>query len=159
MSLPIPPPPATSAVVKQRGLISEEWYRWQETEIRQRLEKAPAVQADPARLLNQNASLPLTTVYTTVVQGRYRISAYVRVTTPDGAASSIALTVRWTDGGVAQTKILIPALVGDTTATSDGESLPIEADAGSQIRYSTTYSSTTPAKMKYTASVVVEQLP
>ena len=91
--------------------------------------------------------------------GRYRVSWYLRVTTAASSSSSVAVTVSWTDGGVA-CSFTGASVTGNTTATTQPDtSLFLQVDEGTAITYTTAYSSTGATSMAYQLSIMVEVLP
>lgn len=90
--------------------------------------------------------------------GQYRASWYLQIITPDGAGSSAQVTIGWTSAGQALTASGA-AVTGDTVTTFQSLGTGIlDVDAGSPITWSVTYSSTTPAKMKYKLVLVLENV-
>lgn len=87
--------------------------------------------------------------------GRYRVSTYARIVTPDGVSSSLTVSIRWTEGGVALV-VSGAAMVGDSITTVQSETYLLTIDAVSAISYSTVYASNTPNQMKYRLSILVE---
>lgn len=158
MQLLIPAPPENAKVVVANvWTISRDWFIWLSQELVSRVQKCSQVIKVPSALTGQSAAIGTTTLLTVATATIYRASGYLAITTADGVSSSVALTFRWTDGGVAKTKTFT-ALTGDTTATADGFTHFIHADAGTAVSYSTSYASNTPAKMRYRLDLALEQL-
>jgi hypothetical protein len=111
----------------------------------------------------QTANIGSTTLIASVpTSGRYRVSAYVIVTTPDGASSSLpAVHVAWTDADNTngQTVQLFATNTGNSVTTWSSGDIFLSADATTSISFSTSgYASGTPATMQYAIHVVVEAL-
>ena len=124
-------------------------------------------------LVGQDAAISATDLYTPLATGMFRISVYAKVTTPDGASSSLGgsagLTIGYTDGtdSVPQTTVAqlatqagAAAIVnaGNTTATKLLGSVVIFAKTGVPITYAFDYASGTPAAMAYEIHLKVEAL-
>lgn len=109
-------------------------------------------------LSTQSASLAAATVVPVPATGLYRVTYYARITRAATASSSLTVTVRWTDGGVA---LSLPgaALTGNTTATFQTVTFLLQADQGTNITVETAYSSTGATTMQYTLSARVEAVP
>jgi len=97
-----------------------------------------------------------------VVAGRYRVSAYIIVTTPDGGGStlpSIVLTWNDADNGAAQSVAITPTNTGDSTTTFEDGDQFVSIDVSAPLSFSTTgYASTTPATMQFAIHITVEKL-
>lgn len=109
-------------------------------------------------LTTQSASLAATTLLPVPATGLYRVTYYARITRAATTSSSLTVTVRWTDGGVAMAQAF-PAITGNTTATYQAESLLVQADQGTAITVETTYSSTGATTMQYALSARLEAIP
>jgi hypothetical protein len=124
-------------------------------------------------LTGQTAAITTTTLYTPTATGMFRVSVYAKVTTPDGASSSLGgttgLTIGYTDGtdSVAQTTVAQLAKetgatgivnAGNTTATKLLGSVMILAKTGVAITYAFDYTSGTPATMAYELHLKLEAL-
>ena len=113
----------------------------------------------PLTLTNQGAAIGLTTLTLPNLQnGRYRIGWFIQVTTPDGAGSAVQLTIGFTSNTQALTRTFAN-INGDTLTTFDTDALAlVQIDQNTAITYQTTYSSTTPGKMKYLLQIAVESV-
>jgi hypothetical protein len=124
-------------------------------------------------LIGQTAAITTTNLYTPTATGMFRISVYAKVTTPDGASSSLGgsagLTIGYTDGddSVAQTTVAQLAKetgaagivnAGNTTATKLLGTVIIFAKTGVAITYAFDYTSGTPAAMAYELHLKLEAL-
>lgn len=153
----LPPIPTDSDVIEGKpGTLSTDYYTWF-YDLWVRILNIAFQPVPPVARVGLTVSIAPTGLAVPAGAGTFRISAYVRVTTPAGVASSIAVTLQWLDNGVAQTKTLIAALAGNTTATYGENIATIQADAGS-ISYSTTYASNPASAMVYKLFVTAEQL-
>src|SRR3990167_7657273 len=97
------------------GLISLEFDNWLR-ELTTRLNHTAEILA-AVTLTGQGASIAATSLPLGITSaGLYRITAYVRITTPGTVSSSLTVTITTTDGGgtVNQSSV---ALTGNTTAT------------------------------------------
>ena len=109
-------------------------------------------------LAGQNSALGGTPLLPTIANtGTYRLSYYMRVTTPAGVSSSLQITLAWTDGGVAQS-FTGAALTSNTTLSFQTGTLLINADAATPISYSTAYASNAANVMRYSLTVTLEQI-
>jgi hypothetical protein len=105
-------------------------------------------------LTAQVAAIAATTLYTPTLTGMFRISAYLKVTTPDATSSTLGpVTITYTDGSdlVAQSNVMLMANEagaavtsnsGNTTAAKLIGSMVIYAIAVTPIQYAVAYTST-----------------
>lgn len=156
MSLPLDPIPQTDPLIDQSDRMNSRWYRWLEAFVARALVGTSRITS--LHRPNLSSSAPATTIFTPTQAGIiFRVSWRARVTTPAGVASSIAVTINWTEGGVACSKAFA-AQTGNTTATVDGDSIPIRPDSGIAVQYSTTYASNPASVMQYDLDLVVEDM-
>lgn len=87
--------------------------------------------------------------------GLYLLSIWSRVEVPDGALSSVQVTVTYTSGGVIQT-FVGTNVNGNTTTSKSQQIVPLWIDAGTSITYQTAYSSGTPNAMQYALSIALQ---
>lgn len=106
-------------------------------------------------LTAQNGSIAATDFSGGITTGLYRVSYYVRITTPGSVSSSLTVTVGWADHGTSLT-LSGTAMTGNTTATLQQYIGMIYADAGSPITYATTYASTGGTAMQYELYLALE---
>lgn len=94
--------------------------------------------------------------------GMYRISAYIVVTTVDGASSTLpSIVITWTDSdnGTPETLTLTATSAGNTLTTYKEAVAVVNAGVSAAIQYSTTgYASGTPATMQYAVHIRVEAI-
>lgn len=162
----IAPPPIYTDIIQLdeqgrplggRYLFSRDVLVW----IQQSL--IPPIQASgtlltPVSLTNQSATIAVTPIpLPALASGVYRITTYARITTADGAGSSLAVTIGWTESTVSLSKPFA-AMTGDTTTTVDSQTFTMVIDQASPITYAAAYSSTTPAKMRFRLTVKIEAL-
>ncbi len=165
MAITIAPPPIQDSVIelgdskerKNPFFMAKAWIIW----ILQSL--IPRVQATTQllktlSLVGQHASIAVTAIPMAVLTtGNYRVTWYMRVTTPAGVASDVTPTFGWTDGGIAQS-MTGGILNGNTTASTDGGDILIAVDGATAITYSTVYNSNPAAAMQYKLTIQVEQV-
>lgn len=136
--------------------MSRVWQVWLKTLV-DAVESA-SVTVGSASLSAQSAAISTTDALPdTGASGLFRVSWFLRVTTPATTSSSVAVTVGWTSGSVALTSSGA-ALTGNTTSTYESGSVTVQADASTAITYATTYSSTGATAMEYALSVSVERI-
>ena len=122
-----------------------------------------ALTAEAIDLLAQTANIGVTTWLAVTTPGLYRISAYIVVTTEDGASSTLpSVVIGWTDqnNGQSQSFALTPTNTGNLLTTLQQASMIIDASAVSSpsITYHTTgYASGTPSTMQYALHLRLEQ--
>lgn len=107
-------------------------------------------------LTNQSAAIGTSSAYVTTAAGLYRVSWYFRKTTIDGVSSSLTFTLGWTDHVQPLTESGAAVATDAVTAQQSGSKL-VYADANSDLTYAMSYSSNTPAAMRYELYVSVEQ--
>lgn len=110
----------------------------------------------------QVADIGPTDLITSPVAGRYRVSAYIVVTTADGASStlpSIVLTWVDADNGAGQSQTLTPTNSGNLLTTFEENDTFVSAGPSSPLSFSTSgYASGTPATMQFAIHITVEKL-
>jgi hypothetical protein len=116
---------------------------------------------DGVDLTAQTANVGPNTLVTTP-SGYYRISAYLVVTTVDGASSTLpSLVITWNDldNGQSQSFSLTPTNAGNLLTTLEQSDMIVSAGSSASIDYATSgYASGTPATMQYAIHIRVEQL-
>ena len=94
--------------------------------------------------------------------GLYRLSAYIIVTTVDGASSTLpSVVIAWDDkdNGQPQTFTLTPTNTGNLLTTLEQADMIVSAGSTANLHFSTTgYASGTPATMTYAVHIRCEQL-
>lgn len=105
----------------------------------------------------RTSALGTTTLFTTVVGGRYRVTVYMEKTVADGVSSSLTPTSGWTRNGAPLTNTGA-ALTTDSVGANASYTHEFEADAATAITLAIAYASNTPATMTYSAWATVERL-
>lgn len=110
----------------------------------------------------QTANIGTTTLITSPTTGRYRISAYIIVTTVDGASSTLPkITLSWNDAdnGQPQTFDITPTNSGNTLNTFQFGDAFLSIGSSANVNFATSgYASGTPATMQYAIHITVEAL-
>ena len=110
------------------------------------------------RLTGQHASIATTGLSLgSVAPGIYRVSYRTRVTTPATVSSSLTVTLSWTEGGVAQSRVGA-VLIGNSVTTYDFATIPIRADVSTPISYAVAYASVGATAMVFDLDVIGESL-
>jgi hypothetical protein len=113
-------------------------------------------------LTGQTANISATNLVASPATGRYRISAYLIVTTVDGVSSTLpSVVITWNDAdnGASQSLTLTPTNTGNVLTTLQEAACVVSARTGYAIQYATSgYASNTPATMQYAMHIVVEAL-
>lgn len=90
--------------------------------------------------------------------GQYRVNYYAQIVQAASVSSSLTPSFSTVYNGVAQT-FPQSAITGNTTTTHQQLSFPVQVDASSDIAYSFSYASSGATPMKFSATVILEQLP
>lgn len=153
------------------GTINVKWQVDGSGDISAYVPSAPILAS--ADLTGQTAAIAATTLFTPSATGFYRISAYLKVTTPDGVASILGgasgLTITYTDGtdSVAQSVVAqlanqagTAAIVnaGNTTTSVLQGTVNIYALTAVAVQYAVGYTSTTPGAMAFEVRLRAEKL-
>jgi hypothetical protein len=139
----------------QEYLITRVWSNFIQQQIVNRLTSSPQiVQTVPRTGLNDNVT-PQTINIGTVTAGLYRISYYVRITTPAGVSNSITVNIGFIDGGVTCTMSGTPVTALSTAAVGTGVFM-IRSDQAAPISYSVTYASNPANACIYKLDVLAE---
>lgn len=98
-------------------------------------------QANPvdARLTAQTTAVGSTVITVPDVASHWLVTIHLHVTTSDASGQSVTGTLGWTEDGIALSKST-SAIAVASTGNFDGLSVPIYADAGSNITFSTSVS-------------------
>lgn len=146
-----------SAIAQPKtGLISDPWaiyFRDQDASIA----NAPAnVPGGRVTLSGQGAAIGATPIPTgALVAGLYRLTWYLRVTTPAGTSSSLTVAIGWIDGAVS-CGFSGPAVTGNTTATVQSQTFMMHVDPATPVSYAVAYASVPAAAMQYALYFVLE---
>ena len=124
------------------------------------VQSAVELVGDGIDLTAQTANVGPNTLVATP-SGYYRISAYIVVTTVDGASSTLpSLTITWNDqdNGQAQSFVLTPTNAGNLLTTLEQSDMIVSAGSSATIDYETSgYASGTPATMQYAVHIRIEE--
>lgn len=136
------------------GQVTDSWQQFLST-VSQTVSLQP-VKTKTVNLTGQNAAIAATDLTGGAIStGLYRVTFFAAITTADGVASSLTVTLSFTNFGLAKSQSG-SAITGDTNTTTQSGTLMIYADSATPITYSTAYVSTTPGKMHYALSLVLE---
>lgn len=108
-------------------------------------------------LLAQSAAIATETLFQTSGTGVFRITYYLRITTPATVSSSVTLTFGWLESTVAVTAAFA-AVVGNSPTTVQSGSLLVRADATSNLTLAAAYASVGATPMAFRIDIVVEQV-
>jgi len=137
--------------------LSSDYYQYLFA-LQGRAESASSLLSTPVELTNQSATIATTAIpLPALTAGLYVMRYYARITVADGVSSSLTVTLGWTESAQALT-FSGAAMTGDTVTTVQSNTIMVQVDANTSLRYSTVYASNTPAKMRYRLSVTVESL-
>jgi len=129
------------------------WFR----DLRSDVDAAPTQVATPVEVASSSASIGTTPIPTDpLAAGLYRVSAYVRIVVAAATSSSVSVTIAWVDEGITCSATLVPAVTGNTTASTGAGILLLRVDATSPISYSTTYASNGAGEMAYDLVLLLE---
>ncbi len=121
-----------------------------------------ASEVNSVNLTAQTANISATTLITPAASGFYRVSAYIIVTTVDGASSTLPkVTITWTDpnNNTGQTLDLTSTSSTNLLTTFAQGRMVLNAKISTNIQYATSgYASGTPATMQYALRIVTEAL-
>lgn len=94
----------------------------------------------------------------TLPAGLYRVAYYLVELQADNTASSVQITIGWTDRGAVRF-LTSPALTTNNVSAAASGTLMLRCDRATAITYAVAYSSTGGApKMIYSLDIVVEQV-
>ncbi len=145
------------AMRERQPLMSDGFARWL-ANVRNGVNRATPL-IGTVSLSAQIATVAATAIPTpTLTTGRYKITAYLRITRAATTNSSITLTIAWTDGGVACSQAFA-AVTGNTTGTIQTNTMLVLADTATTITYTLTYASTGATSMQYLAEIALESVP
>jgi hypothetical protein len=158
--MPLPPIPWKVPIAETFGALltgRANWGAWF-LALHNAVDAAAQRTGHALGLTTQAASLAATTLVPVPATGLYRITYYARITRAATTSSSLTVTVRWTDGGIAVARSGA-AITGNTTATVQADSLLVQADQGTLLTIETTYASVGATTMQYALSARVEAMP
>lgn len=144
---PMVEPTTDPATNKQVLTATNAWTIW----FRDLLDEfnKVAVQAtnEPVTVLADSTSIAATTIVTPQSDGLYAFEYYIDIDTTE-AASTITPAIDWVDKGTTMSKTF-GTVNGDVITNHGSERYMFRVDAGSPIRYSTTYVGATMAYSLY----------
>lgn len=155
MPLNQPPLPADTPLVEKDRRMNWFWVQYFTTRD-QTIQAASSVVLDET-LSAQSASIAATPLNVGNSAAFYRVTSYARITRAATTSSSFQLTIQWTEGGQALSKVYT-ALTANTVTTLQAETLPIRIDANTSLTYAVTYASVGATSMQYSVELVVERL-
>jgi hypothetical protein len=154
MSSVLSPIPSATRIVDSVGAITTFFrLRWQELVDRAGLSATVA----SFSALTKTAAYPATNIYTTTTAAMHRVSYGLLRTVDDTVASSLTVTIAWTQNGVARSHAF-DALTELVAVNTQSQSFPFYADANTPVTIAVAYASTTPNKATYDLRGSVEQL-
>lgn len=142
----------------QEGICTDTWGRALASMV-QSVNQAPNRIVSPILSTAQTTSIAPTLIAPgQTASGLYRIAWYARVTTAAAVASSLTVTITFTDHTQA-ISFSGAALIGNTVTSAQSESIPLFwSDALTPITYSTAYVSNPAAQMEYQLYVLLESM-
>ncbi len=141
------------------AFLGQNWRNWLQTVLDRVNQTFYTLQR--VSLSTQDAAISATAIPVAdgaITTGLYRVSWHARITRAGTVSSSLTLTIGYTDGAVAITQSGA-AITGNTTNSVQSGTLLIRADAGTDITYSTAYSSVGATSMLYRVDLVLEEAP
>ena len=151
-----PFPVRTGVSLEGNRLMSRPWVAWL-SDMVDRLDASPARVANVS-LTAKTASIGATAFdRTSKDAGMYRIGYFARITTAATTSSSLTVTMRGTNGGVA-VSFAGSAMTANSTATVQSGNFYLQADAATDIKYATTYASSGGTAMVYSLWVTLERV-
>jgi hypothetical protein len=160
MTLRVAPPPFNDPLVDENGYMSSEFFNWLQIVLLPSIEQTPSVFGNtPAfEVTNQNASIAGTPLpLGSLSAGYYRVTVWMRITTPAGVASSVTPFFTFTDGGVACT-VTGSAMTSNAINQPDSQTFLLSVDAPGPISFGTTYVSNPAGAAVYETTVTVERV-
>lgn len=136
--------------------LSMPWVNWFTT-LQQDVSQAPA-RLKTVSLAGQTAAIGATSVPLGALSaGLYRVSYLARITTAASTASSLTVTLGFTNGGSTCTLSGVP-MTANTTTTVQSDTVLVSIDTSTPLTYSTAYSSTGATVMAYSLWLVAEKV-
>lgn len=138
----------------KEGLCTDVWRKWLQSIVGE--VQSSSVVTDSVVVSNQQGAVESGLLAVVLNSGFYRVSVYVRVSSPASVSSSISVTLRWLDGGVA-CSYTPSAEIGNTTSAVNQYTWAGPVDAGTQITYDVNYASVG-SFMQYNLRLVLEKV-
>jgi hypothetical protein len=130
--------------------MAKAWIIWILQALMPRVQASPEVILVNKEYADQHAAIGTTALPTGVLAaGVYLLQYYLRVTTNDGVASAVQVTLHWIEDSGAAESLSGVNLNLDSTAVPQVGELRLTIGAATPLSFSTTYASTTPNKMRY----------
>ena len=156
----ISPPPLADPWVDQDGIPTRDITDWYLTVLLPAIAQSPSVSSATTTPFEESATDAIATTpipLGTLSAGLYRVSVFIRITSPDGVSSSVAPVVSFASDAVT-CAITGDALTSDAIDAPGTWSFFIVVDAPGPISIATTYASNTPNAMAYDITVGVERV-
>ena len=159
-NLRVAPPPFNDPLVDKNGFMSSEFFNWLQIVVLPAIEQTPSVfgQSPAVSVSGQTASIAATDLTLgSLSAGMYRVSVYLRITTPAGVSSSVTPFFNFTDDGLACT-MTGTAMTSNAITTPTSQTFLLQVDAPGPIQFGTTYASNPAAAAVYEAVVTAERV-
>jgi len=157
----IAPPPLSDPWVDENGLPDANLVNWFLITLLPAVALSPSVfstGAPPYSETGLNAAVATTPLPLGIVPGAlYRVSVYLRITTPDGVSSSVTPFIQFPDDGVTCT-MTGTAMTSDAVGSPSSQVFFANVDSPGPISFGTNYVSNTPNAAVYKAIVIVERV-
>lgn len=155
----VPPPPRQGTRDPFAGLqvfLTPEWEKYFTSQAQ--TVNGASLRVNNVALSAQGGSIGATPLDSgNLPGGLYRVTVYVRITTPAAVSSSLTVAINFIDDGVACTATL-PAVTGNTTGSTGLSEFPINIDGGTPVTYTTTYASNPAGAMQYKLLIVLSAI-
>jgi len=149
--------PAREKLIDANGLLSQRWMRWMR-DLRQDVTTSPRQSATPVQLTGLSASIGITAIPTDPLSpGLYRVTSFLRVTTPGSVSSSLTLSISFTRNATTCT-YAGSALTANNVMTPQSLTWLLWIDGGSPISYAVAYAATAPSSMTYEMALTLEEV-
>lgn len=157
----VPPPAFEDPFVDKDGRLSSESFNWFLINVLPRLNQTSAIyggSTPPFERANQNASIaPESFALGSLSTAYYRVTVWMRITSPAGVNSSVTPFLQFTSGGVACT-MTGQAMTSNAINQPASQSFLILVDAPGPIQIGTTYASNPAGAAVYEIAAVVERV-
>lgn len=142
--------------------MSKAWLIWILQSLLPRIDQAPIVLLSNYELTNQGAAIGTTALpLGQLAAGVYEVEYFARKTTIDGAASSLTVSLGWTDAAPDSRSLSLSgaAMASDTLTTPQNGRIRVNILQNTALTFTTAYTSTTPGNMRYKLQFTVKQIP
>jgi hypothetical protein len=107
---------------------------------------------------NLSGAVPPTPIITGALsEGLYRVTYYVRITTPASTSSKLQISIGWTDDAVS-CSVQAEELITNTVGTVQSQTLLVRNDQAAPITFAVDYTSVGGSAMQYNLFIMVEQV-